>query len=44
MMLEKFQAFAGGKFDMNADMEGTYTAKLGDAAEKVRLSPMLGII
>lgn len=35
VMLERFQAFTGDKFDMNADIEQTYFAQLGDAAEQV---------
>ena len=35
-MLEKFQAFTGDKFDMGADVEQTYFAKLGNTAEEVR--------
>ena len=35
VMLQKFQAFTGGKFDMTSDIEQTYHAKIGDAAEQI---------
>ena len=38
VMLEKFQAFSGDKFDMGGDVEQTYFAKLGNTAEEVSLS------
>jgi len=35
VMLEKFQAFSGGKYDMSGDVEQNYLAKLGDTAEQI---------
>jgi amphiphysin len=35
VMLEKFQSFSNGKFDMSVDVDSAYRAKIGDAAEQM---------
>lgn len=34
-MVEKMQAFTGGRFDLSVDVEQAFQAKVGDAPERV---------
>lgn len=35
VMVEKMQAYTGGKFDLSVDVEQAFQAKVGDAPEQV---------